>query len=331
MKALRLHGAGDLRLHDEPIPTPKDGEGLLKVTAVGVCGSDLHWFSEGNIGADSLKQPLVLGHEFAGVTSDGQRVAVDPSLTCGQCEFCLEGNPNFCTELLFAGHSITDGALREWMTWRPAFFHPLPEALSDADGAMLEPLGVAIHAVNLAHLKPGMSAAVLGCGPIGLLTLQVARLSGATRILATDLLAHRLDAAQDMGATQTFLADGHSENETLKAATRGRGVDVVFEAAGTAESVESAIGIAKPGGVVVLAGIPTQDETRFTASIARRKGLTIKIVRRMKNTYPTAIHLVERGLVDVRSLATHRFPLERAVEAFAMAQRREGLKIVIEL
>jgi len=330
MKSLRLHGTSDLRLHDEPIPTPKAGESLLKVTAVGVCGSDLHWFSEAGIGSDSLSQPLVLGHEFAGVTQEGVRVAVDPAITCGHCVYCQEGNPNFCTSLIFAGHGTNDGSLREYMTWPTAFLHSLPDELNDADGAMLEPLGVALHSVNLAHLRPGMSAAVLGSGPIGLLTLQVARTAGAATTFATDRLPQRLEFAQSLGASDVFLADGRSENDAIKAATHGRGVDVVFEAAGTPEAVESAMIMAKPGGTVVLIGIPSEDETSFTASTARRKGLTIRIVRRMKNTYPTAIRLVQQGLVDVRSIVTHRFPLARAAEGFAVAQRREGMKVVVE-
>lgn len=331
MKSIRLYAAGEFRLHDEPVPTAEEGETLLKVTSVGICGSDLHWFADGNIGDNSLEQPLVLGHEFSAVTADGQRVAVDPSVTCGKCEFCEEGNPNFCSSLIFAGHGSIDGALREYMTWPSRFLYPLPDELSDVDGAMLEPLGVAIHSVNLAKLKTGMSAAVLGCGPIGLLTLQVANISGAVQIFATDKLTHRLDAAQSLGATQVYLADGSSENALIGEATNKRGVDVVFEAAGTPDAVETAMSVAKPGGTVILAGIPSEDETRFTASVARRKGLTIKIVRRMKNTYPTAIDLVMSGLVDVRSIVTHRFSLEDAIEAFATAQRREGIKVVIEM
>jgi L-iditol 2-dehydrogenase len=330
MKSILLYAAGDMRLHDEPVPTPKEGESLLRVTAVGVCGSDLHWFGEGNIGTDGLKQPLVLGHEFAAITTAGQRVAVDPSITCGHCEFCEEGNPNFCTSLIFAGHATTDGALREYMTWPTRFLHPLPDSISDADGAMLEPLGVALHAVNLAHLRPGMSAAVLGCGPIGLLTLQVARTSGAATIFATDRLAHRLEFAQSLGAADIFVADGHAENDAIKTATRNRGVDVVFETAGTPEAVETAMVAAKPGGTVILVGIPSEDRTSFSASISRRKGLTIRIVRRMKNTYPAAIRLVQNGLVDVRSLVTHRYPLERAAEAFTVAARREGVKVIVD-
>jgi L-iditol 2-dehydrogenase len=330
-QVVRLHGIGDLRQCDEPIPTPGPGESLVRVTAVGVCGSDLHWFSEAGIGDMRLKQPLVLGHEFAGVTEDGQRVAIDPAIPCGKCEFCQLGHPNLCERLLFAGNATQDGGLRQYMTWPTRCLFPLPDSLSDADGAMLEPLGVALFAVDLAHLKPGMSVGVFGCGPIGLLVLQVARAAGATRLFATDLpnMPHRLEAARSFGAIVFEARDGQEAQDVLKA-TRGHGVDVAFEVAGENAAVETAIAAAQPGGKVILVGIPADDRTTFIASTARRKGLTIKLVRRMKHTYPRAIALVESGAVDVRALVTHRFPLAQATQAFAVAQRREGIKVVIE-
>ncbi len=329
MKALRLHGAGDLRLGDEPLPTMAQGETLIRVTTVGLCGSDLHWLGEGAIGDAQLSQPLVLGHEFAGITPDGTHVAVDPAIPCGECEFCREGNPNLCTALRFAGHSTQDGGLREFIAWQSLLLHSLPGSLTDIEGAMLEPLGVALHAVDLAHVKPGMSVGVFGCGPIGLLIIQLARVAGATMIIATDLLTHRLDAARAFGATKTILADGQEANE-ISATTRGRGVDVAFEAAGENAAVEAAVAATKPGARLVLIGIPGNDRTEFMASVARRKGLTIKLSRRMKHTYPRAIQLAASGKIDLRSIVTHRFPLAEFQSAFSIAQKRQGLKIVIE-
>jgi L-iditol 2-dehydrogenase len=334
MKVLRLYDVRDLRLRDEPEPVPGPGEVLLRVTAVGLCGSDLHWLSEAGIGDARLQEPLVLGHEFAGVIESGerygQRVAVDPAVPCGACEFCLEGNPNLCAVLRFAGHGTEDGALREYMAWPTHCLHPLPDSLTDADGVMLEPLGVAIHAVDLGHLKTGMTVGVFGCGPIGLLVLQVARVAGATHVIVTDKLPHRLEAARSLGATAVFQAAGGRESVEVLAATDGKGVDVAFEAAGENEAVETAIAAARPGARVVLIGIPADDRTTFTASLARRKGLTIKLTRRMKPVYPRAIRLVESSMVDVCSLVTHRFPLEEFDKAFSIAQGREGLKVIIE-
>ncbi|HZJ24724.1 MAG TPA: zinc-binding dehydrogenase [Anaerolineales bacterium] len=331
MKSLRLHGTGDLRIHDEPVPVVNEGEKLVRIRSVGVCGSDLHWFSEGEIGDAKLERPLVLGHEFAGETEDGRRVAIDPAIPCGRCEFCEHGHPNLCSSMIFAGHGTQDGALREWMAWSEKSIFPIPDSISPADGAMLEPLGVAIHTVDLGKIKAGMTVGVFGCGPIGLLILQMARFTGAADIIATDKLVHRVEAAKAFGASNTFLAEDGRELEEIQAATNGRGVDVAFEAAGTQDAVDVSVAAVIPGGKVVLAGIPADDKTSFSASTARRKGLTIKIVRRMKHTYPRAIELVSKGLVDVRSLVTHRFPLEQASEAFRLAERREGLKIIIDL
>jgi L-iditol 2-dehydrogenase len=306
---------GEVRLLDEPPPVPERDETLVRVKAVGLCGSDLHWFTHAGIGDASLQRPLVLGHEAAGITEAGQRVAVDPSISCGSCEYCVGGYPNLCPYLRFAGHGLQDGALREMMAWPDRRLVALPESLSDADGAMLEPLGVALHAVDLAELKVGARVAVCGCGPIGLLVLQLARISGAAGIFYTEPLAHRREAARQFGGIEW---------------TPGVEVDVAFECAGVDEAVEDAISGAKPGGRVVIVGIPADDRTSFTASVARRKGLTIQLSRRMKHSFARCIQILEAGLVDVRSLVTHRFPLTKAAEAFAVAQRREGLKVIIE-
>ena len=217
------------------------------------------------------------------------------------------------------------------MAWSEKSLFPIPDSISDADGAMLEPLGIAIHAVDLGKLKTGMTVGVFGCGPIGLLIIQMAKLSGAANIIATDKLTHRVEAAKSFGASEAFLVGDDSGLSVIQAAINGREVDVAFEAAGKQDAVDDAFAAVTSGGKVVLAGIPDGDKTSFSASTARRKGLTIKLVRRMKHTYPRAIELVSKGLVDVHSIVTHRFPLEQSAEAFRVAQRREGLKIIIEV
>ena len=327
MKSVRLHAPGDLEIHDEPVPIPGQGERLIGVKAVGVCGSDLHWFGEGSIGDARLDHPLILGHEFSGVIDAGDRVAIDPAIPCDQCQWCRQGHPNLCANMKFAGHGTDDGALREFMAWPQKCLHRIPESISDAESALLEPLGVAIHAVDLGKLKAGMSVGVFGSGPIGLLIIQLAKLSGAVHIVATDKLTHRVEAAKKFGATQAFLVDN---SPRLEDPMLNR-IDVAFEVAGEEAAVDDAFAAVRPGGKVILVGIPEGDRTSFSASTARRKGLTIKMVRRMKHTYPRAIDLVSQGLIDVRSLVTHRFPLDRAAEAFQVAARREGLKVVIEI
>jgi L-iditol 2-dehydrogenase len=314
---------GDLRVAEEPVPPTEPGTVLVRVTAVGICGSDLHWWDEGAIGDARLTHPLVLGHEGAGVIADGprsgERVAIDPAIPCQTCRACRDGYRNLCYRLRFAGHGETDGMMREFMAWPAAQLYPLPDQVSDSDGAMLEPLGVAVHSVDLGHLPFGGTAAVVGCGPIGLLLIQLLKVAGASRVLAFEPLAHRREAARRLGA-----------DEVAEARLDEPGVDVAFEAAGNDDAVQLAMASVRPGGRVVLAGIPGDDAIRFSASVARRKGLTIAMVRRMNEVYPRAISLAARGVVDLGSVVTSRVGLGEVRAAFADGARRTGLKVVIE-
>ena len=328
MKVARLHGVKDARIHDEDRPAAAPGSSLVKVTAVGLCGSDLHWFTDGGIGDAQLGgRPLVLGHEFAGVVEggplDGRRVAVDPAIPCLACEQCLAGHPNLCLRLAFAGHGDCDGGLREYVAWPDRRLHPIPDSVSDAGGAVLEPLGVALHAFDLGHVPVASSIAVVGCGPIGLLMVQVARASGARSVLAVDPLPHRRAAAAALGADAAL-----TPAEAAEAAQAGQ-ADVAFEAAGADAAVDAAMRLARPGARVVLAGIPDDDTTTFSASLARRKGLTLVLVRRMKEMYPRAISLAERGLVDLDGVVSASYPLAAAGAALAAAAARTGLKVVV--
>jgi len=333
MKAILFYGIRDLRLEDMPHPKAASGEVMLKTASVSICGSDVHYYKEGGTGSLQLDHPLILGHEFSAWINEGpdkgSLVAVDPALSCGECEFCLEGNPNFCEILRFAGAEDTDGALRQFLTWPKQALFPLPDNMTPQEGAMLEPLGVAIHALRLGKVFPGMNVGVFGAGPIGLLTIQMAKLAGASRIFATDRLSNRLAYAQDCGATDVMLADG-DEIDRILSATNQRGLDVTFEAAGDdGEAVHTAVQTAKNGARVVLIGIPSEDKTCFKASAARRKGLTIKLSRRMKNTYPTAIQLVSQGKVNLKPLITHQYDFNAFNKAFEIAAKREGIKVFI--
>lgn len=334
MRVARLHGVGDVRVTHEDPPVSAQGQSLVRVTAVGLCGSDLHWFSDGGIGDAGLDTPLVLGHEFAGVIvggeQDGLRVAVDPAQPCGACEHCLEGNRNLCPTVRFAGHGLNDGGLRELVAWPTELLHPVPPSLTDADAAMLEPLGVALHAMDLGRPRLGATVAVVGCGPIGLCVVQLARAAGAAQVIAVEPLAHRRAAASAMGADVVLDAGAPDVLAQLADATGGRGADLVLEVAGNDDAVGLSVHAARAGAKVVLAGIPGEDSTTFPASVARRKGLTLMLSRRMKEMYPRSTRLVEQGVVDVASIVTHTFGLDQAAEAFGVADRRTGLKVVIE-
>jgi L-iditol 2-dehydrogenase len=330
MRVARLYGVGDLRLDEVPDEPARPGHSLVRVAAVGICGSDLHWFGEGGIGDATLTEPLVLGHECAGVVEQGplagRRVAIDPAMPCEACDTCRRGHHNLCPQVRFAGHGATDGALRDRLTWPDHLLHPLPDDISDAGGAMLEPLGVALHALDLGHLRPGGKVAIVGCGPIGLLAIQLARAVGATAVVAVEPMPHRAQAALHHGADLVLTPDQVHAGKVDPA-----GVDVAVEIAGTDDAVATAMRAVRPGGRVVLAGIPAEDRTAFPAALARRKGLTMLMSRRMNGTYPRAIALVTRGSVDVESLVTQRLELAQAGEAFVSAARRTGLKTVIEI
>lgn len=284
MKSLKLYGPRDLRLIEEPVPQPQPDEALLRVRAVTICHSDIHYYRDGRIGDTVSLEPLVLGHEFAGEIMQvpagaenlhvGDLVAVEPAISCGHCRYCHEGNPNLCQHLLFAGVPPLDGGLREYLPYKPEFLFPLPAGFSAEDGAMLEPLGVALHSWDLAHFRMGETAAIVGAGPIGLLLIQLARLAGATEVLAVEPLAYRRDLAAELGAIPV------SPNEDLErvaaAHTEGYGVDVAIEVAGQVAAQEEAARMVKPGGKLVMVGIPPEDQLLLTHHIVRRKGLTIR-------------------------------------------------------
>ena len=343
MKAARLYGPGDLWIDDIPVPEPGPGQVLLQVLAVGVCGSGVHYFLDGGIGEEKVEEPLVIGHEFSarvaalGLGVDGPpvgtRVAVEPAISCGKCELCLAGHPNICENILFLSTPPMPGALREYMAHPAELCFPIPDSISDAEGAVLEPLGIALHTVSLARLHPGDTIAVLGVGPIGLLTLQVALVSGARAAYVTDLVPERLAMAEKLGATATLKADEADPVAWVKKQTDGRGVDVAFETAWADETVAQVAEMARNGGRLIMAGIPREDVAVFPAHAVRRKGLTIKYVRRMKHTYPRAIQMVRDGLIDVESLITHRFPLEKAAEAYQLVASYEDgvVKAMIEV
>jgi L-iditol 2-dehydrogenase len=334
VRVARLHGTGDLRLTDEPepVPVPSAGEVLVRVTAVGICGSDLHWYAESGIGDARLSRPLVLGHEAAGVIASGpragERVAIDPNLPCERCPVCARGLGHLCPHVRFLGHSDTDGALRELIAWPLDRLVPVPDAIDDDAAAMLEPLGVAIHAFRLARFAPGGTVAVLGAGPIGRLLIQLAFAAGASRVVATDVLPHRVAAAREDGAIAE-LVDGGGERVRLRDALDGRPVDTAIEIAGEEDAVATAVDLVKPAGTVVVAGIPAGDSIAIPVSAARRKGLDLRFARRMNRVHDEAIALVAGGRLDAASVVSHRFSLGEAEAAFATAARREGHKVVI--
>ncbi len=332
MDVLRLHGAKDVRVHQEPEPIAAPGEELVRVTAVGLCGSDLHWYEDGGIGESVVDEPLVLGHELGGVIvsgpREGERVVVEPADVCGTCEFCLVGNNNLCPDVRFLGHAPVHGGLRTLMNWPQRLLLPVPDSIKGDHIALLEPLGIALHGIDLGHFKPGMSAGVFGAGPIGLFAIRALKAMGASRVIASDAKPHRVEAALASGADEAWLA----EEDGLPAGIRDvPPVDVGFEVAGEDGALLTAMIAAKRGGRVVVVGIPPTNEHAFPAGEVRRKGLTVAWARRMKAIHMLrAIELADHGSVSLDDMITATYPLAEGARAFDDLVARSGLKIVVK-
>ena len=328
-RALFLHGPKDARVTGYNLREGRPGEVLLDVAAVGLCGSDLHYYKDGGIGSALIREPFVPGHEFGGYLCDdlpeaglarGALVAVDPNKACGHCEWCREGHPNLCPNVEFIGAPPFDGAMTGRIWVPKSQIVALPPRLGPLEAAMLEPVGVAIHAVNLA--KPALLERVtlLGAGPIGLLLLQVLKAAGAGEIFVIEPLEHRRAMAARLGA-----AGVGASVADASAWTRGTGCSLVIEATNNPLGFRDAVQCARIGGRVILVGIPDGDTYTLPATEARRRALKIKFVRRMGDVYPLAIDLVASGRIDVATLVTHRIDLEATPGVFrALAENEPG-------
>jgi L-iditol 2-dehydrogenase len=332
MEVLRLHGANDVRIHQEPRPEPAPGEELVRITAVGLCGSDLHWYEDGGIGTSQVDEPLVLGHEMGGVIVSGdragERVVVEPADPCGVCEVCRAGHGNLCPDVKFCGHAPVHGGLREFMSWPQRLLLPVPDSIEGDRVALLEPLGIALHGIDLGHFRAGMSAGVFGTGPIGLFLVRALKAMGASRVVATDAKPHRVEAALASGADEAYLTPVDGQPVEIRDIAK---VDVGFEAAGEDAALESACITARLGGRVVVVGIPPTNRHSFAAGEARRKGLTMSWSRRMKAIHMLrAIDMADHGTVSLEGMITATYPLAAGARAFEDLVARSGLKIVVK-
>lgn len=351
MQAAVMHGVRDVRLESRDIPEPGPQDVLVRVASVGVCASDVHYFTHGRIGNFIVEQPLVLGHESAGVVvrcgeecvrfKPGDRVTMEPGYTCLRCEYCRSGRYNLCPYVVFMATPPVDGAFVEYVVWPESFTFAVPPNLSLAEAALMEPLSVGIWATHRGRVTAGSSVAVFGAGPIGCLVLQAARARGATRLFAVDLEPFRLDMAKRMGATDLLNARDGDPVERIReimAAEQGfppahSGVDASFETAGTVATCRAAIAATRPGGDCVLVGLPPDPMVEFDIVSAASREISIHGEFRYANTYPTALSLTGGGQVDVKPLITHHFPLAEAGEAlaFADARKNESMKVMVDV
>lgn len=327
MKAVRLHGPREFRVDDVPEPEPGPGEVKIAVRSVGVCASDVHYYLRGQIGGLDVRRPFILGHEFAGVVQAvgqgvqglrlGQPVTAEPVHPCGKCDCCLRGDYNLCRSLLFFGTPPADGCLCERVVCLAKFTFPLPEGITMDEGAMTEPLAVGLEAVAMAGIRGGESCAVLGAGAIGLSALQALKAAGAGRVVVSEPIPERRRLAEKLGADAVVPPED-------AVGVVGGGLDFVVEAAGSPEAPQQAVELARPGGTVVLVGIPDDDTITFRASTARRKALTIRFVRRYRHRFRQALEMMADGRAKVSPYVTHIFSAKDTATAFDVTASRSS-------
>ena len=319
MKAAIWYGGKDIRIEEVPLPKIKDDEVLVKVKAVSICGSDLHAY----LGISKRRvPPLVMGHEFSGeVTklgkkvknfSEGERVVVEPIISCGTCQLCRQGSNNICQNLQLVGLHVS-GAFSEYVSVPAKKCYTLPMAVSFEEASLIEPLAVAVHAVNLASLEKKESICIIGSGAIGLMTLQVAREKGVRNIVALDTLEYRLAVARKFGATTTINV---TKEDPVQKILADRGADAVFEAVGHQQTVQQGLGMVKKGGTVIIIGmleatmqLPMLDITVKEIELHGSYGYT-------SDDFQQALNLISKKKVKVIPLITHLLPLDNIKHGF---------------
>ena len=340
MRAAELIAPRTFRLTDLPIEDPGEGEVQVRVEAVGICGSDLHAFSEGGVGGTPNVYPMVLGHEPAGVIvktgagvtglAPGDRGALEPALYCYHCKFCLSGHHNVCANIRFLSTPPHPGFFRELVNLPVTNFLSIPAGLSFEEAALAEPLAVALHSLHRASIRPGETVAVFGAGPIGLLTIASLRAAKAGRIWAVEPLAHRRELARSIGAD--VVLDPAEAVEEILCATGKHGVDCAIDCAAGEQTTNQAIQVTCNAGRAVLTGIHATPMVSLDGSAMRRKGLTLINVRRSNHETGEALELLQLHPAWFAPLLTHTRPIERIDEAFAIAsQYRDGVgKMIVK-
>ena len=323
-----------------PLPAdPGPDEVLVKVRSVGICGSDMHWYLDGSIYGFPATYPLVLGHEPAGEVVGvgklvsglraGDRVSIEPTISCGHCEYCVRGEPNNCVQSQFMGSPQHPGLLREYAVVPAHNTELVPENFSYTQASLIEPVAVIMHMLELVQIHAGDSVAILGAGPIGLLAAAVARHCGASQVLMADKLPHRIKMAQDLGATAAVPIGQFRELVGDK--TRGRGVDLAIDAAGAAETINAALAVTRMGGTFVLIGIPNHVPVGVDLFSAMTKEVRILPLKRSNHRAKPAIALLAAGAIP-EAIVTHRVDVEQAPAAFqTLAEYRDEIgKLVID-
>lgn len=339
MKAAVMHGPRDMRMEERERPTAKDGELLIKVHHVGICGSDLHFLKDGRLGNWVVNSPLILGHESAGEVialgagvsgfKVGDRVAMEPGVPCGHCHHCMTGHYNLCPNMSFmAIPGERDGVFCEYVSHPAKMCFLLPDNMDTIEGALCEPLSVGLYAVQKSGASLGQSAVIFGSGCIGLVTMLVLKAVGVSDITVVDIVQKRLDKALELGARRVIRGD---KEDAVKELMKTGGCDLVFEAAGSSITALQASKVVASNGVVVIVGMGPEPETKMDIGTMAAREARLENIYRYRNLYPTAIKAVSSGTIPLKKIASHIFPFEKIVDsvAFNMDNPGEVIKGVI--
>jgi L-idonate 5-dehydrogenase len=342
MKAIVIHGAGDLRIEDRNVGALGPGEVEVRVMAGGICGSDLHYFNHGGFGAIRVIDPMILGHEVAGVVAavgddvreinPGDHVAVNPSRPCGTCQFCQEGKQNHCLDMRFYGSAMrrphVDGAFREILVAEAGQCTVIRPDVSLNEAAFAEPLAVVLHGLGNAGSLVGKRVLITGCGPIGNLAVLAARFAGAAEIVATDIVDEALAIAGRAGADRTINVARHADALDVFASNKGA-FDVMFEASGNEAALRSGLNIVRPRGTIVQLGLGGEVSIPLNMIVA--KEIALKGTFRFHAEFAVAARMIESRRIDVRPLLTDVLPISEAVSAFKLASdRKRAMKVQID-
>ncbi|KAJ5731739.1 uncharacterized protein N7483_006247 [Penicillium malachiteum] len=350
-----LRAVKDVVLEDRPVPNSKDPWDVrVHVAQTGICGSDVHYWQRGRIGDFIMNSPIVLGHESSGTVVGvgsaaknlkvGDRVAIEPGVPCRHCDYCRAGSYNLCPDTVFAATPPHDGTLSKYYTTQADYCYPLPDHMNLEEGALVEPVAVAVQITKVGKVKPNQTVVVFGCGPIGLLCQAVSKAYSAKKVIGVDISRSRADFALTFGADDVFVPPPKPEgrddslwNEEVAKIMKerfnlGEGPDVVLEATGAQACIQTGIHLTKKGGTYVQAGMGREDVVFPITTACIRDHHIRGSIRYTVGCYPTAVDLIASGKIDVKRLITNRFKFEQAEEAFELVRqgKESVIKVIIE-
>lgn len=342
-KAVYMTDVKKIFTKNVPMPEPAPNDVVVKIEYCGICGSDVHYYEKGRIGDYIVKGDFILGHEVAGTVTEvgsnvdhlkaGDRVALEPGITCGHCEMCKEGKYNLCKDVIFFATPPVQGALQNYVKHPADLCFKLPDNVSTMEGALVEPLSVGLHACKQGNVGLGDSVVILGSGCMGLVTLLSAKAAGASNVIVVDLIDKRLEYAKKLGANHVINARTDKVEEVVYEILGERGADVVIETAGSSKTIYQTPFLAKRGGTIVLVGLAVDSTLEYNFAQVMNKELTITSVFRYRNLYPTAIRAIADGSIDVKQIVTHEFKFDESKDAFdtVIADAENVVKGIIAL